>query len=58
MLQVQNVPTHYLYVRLISSSIRRVEKDVRAALLRQMQHLSIGYYTSVSAGALQTKAMR
>lgn len=57
-LQLQNVPTHYLYVRIISSSIRRVEKRVRSALFRQMQHLSMSFYAGASGGALQTKALR
>lgn len=57
-LQLQNIPTHYLYVRLISSSIRRVEKRVRSALLWQLQHLSMTFYSGASGGALQTKALR
>ncbi|MEO6713978.1 MAG: ABC transporter ATP-binding protein [Mycobacteriales bacterium] len=57
-LQLQNIPSHYLYVRLISSSIRRVEKRVRSALFRQMQDLSMTYYAGASGGALQTKALR
>ena len=57
-LQLQNIPTHYLYVRLISSSIRRVEKRVRSALLWQLQHLSMTFYAGASGGALQSKALR
>ncbi|MFB9990979.1 ABC transporter ATP-binding protein [Deinococcus oregonensis] len=58
LLQLQNIPSNYWYVRLISGAIRRVELEVRVALNRQLQQLSIGYYTRASAGALQTKVLR
>ncbi|PKO19136.1 MAG: ABC transporter [Chloroflexi bacterium HGW-Chloroflexi-10] len=53
-----NIPLHILYMRVFSSSMRAVETHVRSALCRQLQQLSLGYYTRVSAGVLQTKVVR
>ncbi|WP_415814028.1 ABC transporter ATP-binding protein, partial [Deinococcus marmoris] len=57
-LQLQNIPTNALYVRLTSRVIRRMEVQLRARLARQFQQLSIGYFGTTSAGALQTKVLR
>jgi ATP-binding cassette subfamily B protein len=55
---LQNIPFNYLYVRLLSDAARGVEVDLRSALCRRLQHLSISYYTRKSAAALQTKVLR
>ncbi|WP_329060524.1 ABC transporter ATP-binding protein [Streptomyces sp. NBC_01429] len=55
---VLNFPLALLYARLMSASIRRMGRELRAALCRRMQHLSIGYHSRVSAGVLQTKVVR
>ncbi|GAA3138701.1 ABC transporter ATP-binding protein [Planomonospora alba] len=53
-----NYPLHLLYVRCLHGAIRRVGTDLRSALCRRMQHLSIGYHSRVSAAVLQTKVIR
>ncbi|MEW1718077.1 ABC transporter ATP-binding protein [Streptomyces sp. NPDC093109] len=55
---VLNFPLALLYARLMSSSIRRMGRELRSALCRRMQYLSIGYHARVSAGVLQTKVVR
>jgi ATP-binding cassette subfamily B protein len=53
-----NYPGHLLYVRCYSRSIRRVSNNLRFALCRRLQELSIGYHSRVSSGVLQTKVVR
>jgi ATP-binding cassette subfamily B protein len=53
-----NIPLHVLYMRELSAALRRMETRLRSALSRQLQRLSIGYYTRASAGVLQTKVVR
>ncbi|MCA1217422.1 ABC transporter ATP-binding protein [Streptomyces sp. 8L] len=53
-----NFPLAMLFARYTSASIRRMGRDVRSALCRRMQYLSIGYHARVSAGVLQTKIVR
>ena len=53
-----NYPMHLLYVRCLSGSVRRMSTALRSALVRQMQQLSIGYHSRVSAGVLQAKVIR
>ncbi|KIF78315.1 ABC transporter [Streptomyces sp. 150FB] len=55
---VLNFPLAMLYARLMSTSIRRMGRELRSALCRRMQYLSIGYHARVSAGVLQTKVVR
>jgi ATP-binding cassette subfamily B protein len=54
----QNIPLHYAYARSLSRATRTMEIQLRSALCRRLQHLSIGYYARQSAGALQTKVLR
>ncbi|MFT3894274.1 MAG: ABC transporter ATP-binding protein [Anaerolineales bacterium] len=58
LLLFQNIPLHILYMRQLSTALRRMETRLRSALSRQLQRLSIGYYTRASAGVLQTKVVR
>ena len=55
---LQNIPTHVLYVRLISQAARNVESDLRQQLIRRLQQLSIGFLEKKPSGALQSKLMR
>lgn len=55
---VQNLPLHQLYVRSLSRAVRTVETNLRMALSRRLQELSIGYHRRTSAGMLQTKIVR
>ena len=54
----QNVPSAVVYVRQLSLAVRNVELRLRSAIVRRLQHLSIGYYTRQSAGVLQSKLVR
>ncbi len=58
LLLFQNIPMHVLYMRELSIALRHMETRLRSALARQLQRLSIGYYTHASAGVLQTKVVR
>lgn len=54
----QNLPGHYFQVRLLSRSIRQVERELRLALSQRIQQLSIGYYQHKSPATLQAKMLR
>ncbi len=54
----QNVPSAVAYVRQVSLAVRNAELRLRSAIVRRLQHLSIGYYTRQSAGVLQSKLVR
>lgn len=58
LLLFENIPMHILYMRELSIALRHMEARLRSALARQLQRLSIGYYTRASAGVLQTKVVR
>ena len=55
---LQNIPTHVLYVRLISRAVRAVESDLRQQLIRRLHQLSLGFLDRKPSGALQSKLMR
>ena len=57
-LVVQNIPTHYLHVGYMSAATRHMEYNLRTAMTRRFQELSIGFYRQNSKGALQTKVTR
>jgi ATP-binding cassette subfamily B protein len=54
----QNVPTHLMYARLVSKAMRSGEADLRSALVRRLQQLSISYHKTHSSGRLQAKVLR
>lgn len=58
LLLLQNIPMHILYMRLLSTALRRMETRLRFSLSNQFQRLTIGFYTRISAGVLQSKVMR
>ena len=55
---MQNIPTNYMYTYFYSKAIRQVEKELRCALVRKLQQLSISYHTEIESGRLQSKIMR
>lgn len=55
---VQNIPTNYVHTWLYAKTIRNVEKDLRSALIRKLQVLSISYHKQMESGRLQSKIMR
>lgn len=54
----QNLPMSLLYVRQLALAVRTVESQLRMALCRRLQELSIGYHRRTSAGVLQAKIVR
>lgn len=58
LLLFQNVPLHVLYMRHLSTAERRMETRLRSALSRQLQRLSIGFFSQANAGVLQNKVVR
>ncbi|HAH63125.1 MAG TPA: ABC transporter [Treponema sp.] len=54
----QNVPTNYLHTWLYAKTVRNVELELRGALVRKLQQLSISYHTEMQSGRLQSKIMR
>lgn len=57
-LLVLNIPFHYLYVKSEAVATRNVEAGLRGALVRKLQHLSIGHYREMQSGRIQSKMMR
>ncbi|HEX9028382.1 MAG TPA: ABC transporter ATP-binding protein, partial [Anaerolineales bacterium] len=55
---LQNIPMHIAYVRQLSVATRNIEMNLRVAICRRLQELSIGFYTRSSTGALQAKLLR
>ena len=55
---LQNIPVHWLYAREISRMARHVEAELRSAIVRRLQLLSISFYKNTRSGALQTKVLR
>lgn len=57
-LQLSNVPSHTLFIELISLHIRRFEKNLRSLLIRRLQYLSMSFHNSKQTGELQAKVLR
>lgn len=57
-LLVQNIPTHYLHVRLLSHATRSIEVRLRSAICRRLQQLSLGFTRERGSAALETKVLR
>ena len=55
---VQNIPTHYWHIRLMSVATRKMEWTLRNALAQRLQELSISFYHRNSTGALQAKLLK
>jgi ATP-binding cassette subfamily B protein len=54
----ENIPIHWLYIHRLSGVARAVELDLRAALVRRLQQLSITFCKETSPGALHSKVLR
>lgn len=54
----QNILTNYIHTWLYARTIRNVEKDLRGAMVRKLQQLSISYHREMESGRLQSKIMR
>jgi ATP-binding cassette, subfamily B, bacterial len=55
---LQNIPTHTLYVRIFSSALNTMQMNLRSAIIRRLQELSISFHDKFQSGKLQTKVVR
>ncbi len=55
---IQNIPTHTLYVRVFSSALNTMQMNLRSAIVRRLQELSISFHDNFQSGKLQTKVLR
>lgn len=55
---LQNIVSNYFHTKLYSTAIRNVEANLRGALIRKLQELSISYQKDLKSGVLQSKIMR
>ena len=55
---MQNILTNYIHTLLYAKTIRNVEKELRGAMVRKLQQLSISYHKEMESGRLQSKIMR
>ncbi len=57
-LLLQNIFTHTYFIKYLSKANRSVEHNLRYALIRRMQELSIAFHNNFESGRLQTKVLR
>ncbi len=57
-LVIQNIPSHTMYVRSISTISRDVAARLRMQVCQQLQRLSLLYHERTGTGRLQTKLIR
>jgi ATP-binding cassette subfamily B protein len=55
---LQNIFTHTLFIKFLSKANRSVEHNLRYALVKRMQELSISFHNNFESGRLQTKVLR
>jgi ATP-binding cassette, subfamily B, bacterial len=55
---VQNIFTHTFFIKYLSKANRSVEHNLRFALVKRMQELSITFHNNFESGRLQTKVLR
>jgi ATP-binding cassette subfamily B protein len=58
LLQIANVPSHTLFIEMVSKHLRGFEKNIRATLVEHLQYLSMGFHHSIGQGELQSKVLR
>lgn len=57
-LVLQNILSNYYHTKFHSIAIRQVEAELRSALVKKLQQLSILYHKEMQSGRLQSKIMR
>lgn len=55
---LQNIASSYTQVRIYSRVIREIEMNLREALIRRLQQLSISFHKEMQSGRLLSKVMR
>src|SRR5215469_17146979 len=58
LLLLQNPLMHTWFVRLMSGALRRMQYNLRSALVERLQQLSFSYHEEKQSSALQTKILR
>ncbi len=56
--QLGNIPSHTLFMHIVSRHIRDLEQRLRTALIRQLQYLTMTYHHRRQSGELQAKVLR
>ncbi|MEM1176489.1 MAG: ABC transporter ATP-binding protein [Pseudomonadota bacterium] len=56
--QLGNIPSHTLFMHMVSKHIRDLEQRLRTALIRQLQYLTMTYHHRKQSGELQAKVLR
>lgn len=55
---IQNIGSSYLQVGVYSKVIREIEMNLRGAMIRKLQYLSISFHKEMQSGRLLSKIMR
>lgn len=55
---LQNIASSYIQAGIYSKVIREIEMNLREALIRKLQHLSISFHKEMQSGRLLSKVMR
>ncbi len=55
---LQNVPSNYVHTYFYAKAIRQVERELRSAMVRRLQELSIAFHQKMESGRIQSKIMR
>ncbi|MBN1428087.1 MAG: ABC transporter ATP-binding protein [Anaerolineae bacterium] len=58
LVNLQNIPMHMAFMHLLSLSARNLEMNLRSAIARRMQYLSIDFYKRASTGTIHNKLSR
>ncbi len=58
LLLLQNIPMNFMYYRMMIPCVRRLTYRLRAAMVRRLQQLSMGFHDEAEAGRLQSKLLR
>jgi ATP-binding cassette subfamily B protein len=58
LLIVQNIPTHTLFISMLSGAVRDLERTLRSVLMTRLQQLSIAFHDRTESGRLQAKVLR
>ncbi len=55
---LQNIPLNFIFNDSVSKTGRHIERQLRSAIARRLQQLSISFHSSSQAGKLQSKILR
>mgnify|MGYP004719609815 FL=1 len=52
---IQNIPTHEIWAKLVSKLNRNIDANIRSAVVRKLQRLSITYHKEMETGRIESK---